>query len=364
MRNNGLNRILLRSIWIVVLSGCIVSCGVKLEIQDIGGTWSPNSNEIVFVCYNKERTGNKDFSFPALGPYDGVEGSKLMEICISNSLGTSRYKLTDNEVMDYDPSWSSDGEKIVFVSQREVKNGSHVYTVSKDGTNLQRITNKERGYFLPKWSYRGDIIAVIADFGGDIYLIKTDGTQHHQLTTIGGITSFDWSTTENKIVFNSLTESGWEVFMVDVDNKEIIRVTNNNIDDYQPAWSPNGEFIAYISEGDIRIVDTENGDSLKISNPNGSIQSFSWYPNGQIISYAIPDSSKENFFVENIYDNSVHVFALGSPYEFSSPSWSYSGQYLLYDKYEDRNGDGFYEAKIWVMDVDDKVQWSISPVGE
>jgi len=60
------------------------------------------------------------------------------------------------EVVSYNPSWSSDGKKIIFVNQATKDiNSSSIYLVNKDGSNLKKIIECEGGCFQPRFSPNG-----------------------------------------------------------------------------------------------------------------------------------------------------------------------------------------------------------------
>ena len=51
-------------------------------------------------------------------------------------------RLTINRRSDWHPSWSPDGERIAFASDRE--GNFEIYVINADGKNLQRLTNTIR----------------------------------------------------------------------------------------------------------------------------------------------------------------------------------------------------------------------------
>ena len=50
---------------------------------------------------------------------------------------------------DWSPSWSPDGNRIVFESWRD--GNVEIYVMDADGGNLQNLTNHRRGDFSPAW---------------------------------------------------------------------------------------------------------------------------------------------------------------------------------------------------------------------
>ncbi len=73
---------------------------------------------------------------------------------------------------DVSPVWSPDGEKLLFVSDRERAYDLYIYDVA-DSTTAQ-LTNVLGGIFSPSWSKEGDrlVFSVFSNGGWDIYQVK------------------------------------------------------------------------------------------------------------------------------------------------------------------------------------------------
>ena len=72
------------------------------------------------------------------------------EIYVMDADGGNQQKLTENRVYDWSPSWSPDGERIAFVSYRD-NNKAEIYVMDADGGNQQNLTNNPHGDFGPAW---------------------------------------------------------------------------------------------------------------------------------------------------------------------------------------------------------------------
>lgn len=59
-------------------------------------------------------------------------------------------RLTNNNAQDTTPSWSPDGKRIAFASNRDGK--SEIYVMDVDGSNITRLTNNFAGDDFPRWS--------------------------------------------------------------------------------------------------------------------------------------------------------------------------------------------------------------------
>lgn len=74
-------------------------------------------------------------------------------------------------------------------------------------------------------------------------------TEVRQLTD-NGAPDLDpaWSPDGNSIAFYGHRNGDSEIFVMDADGTEVRQLTNNNHDDWGPTWSPGGEFIAFASD--------------------------------------------------------------------------------------------------------------------
>ena len=86
------------------------------------------------------------------------------------------------------PSWSPDGAKIAFVSNRQSGNQGcgqeEIYVMQADGRNQQRVTCSRGQNLWPRWSPDGNRLAFISNRDGnwELYTIRVDGSDERRLT--------------------------------------------------------------------------------------------------------------------------------------------------------------------------------------
>jgi TolB protein len=136
-------------------------------------------------------------------------------------------QLTNDEATNYAPTWSPDGSRIAFETNRNVD--YDLYVMNYDGSDLTQLTNTpEIIEASPAWSPDGKRIAFVAgQRKGDIYLMDADGTHVVQLTHASA-SSYDpaWSPDGKRIVFVS-DEGGVEnIYVMDADGTNIVQLTH------------------------------------------------------------------------------------------------------------------------------------------
>ena len=151
-----------------------------------------------------------------------LERTHNFEIATANPDGTDPRRVTRNRYRDMNPVWSPDGDRIAFVSWRNT--GAGIYTIAPDGSDEQYIAPRGRESDIVQyivWSPDGRHLA-FRDFDRE----RIDGKVKYQhfLATIAG------------------------------DGSEFIRIMESDTWISEPAWSPDGERIAYNTTEDGQTV--------------------------------------------------------------------------------------------------------------
>lgn len=71
------------------------------------------------------------------------------------------------------------------------------------------------------------------------------------------------------LAFQSDRGDGWDIYVMEADGTDLVRLTDHPAADRNPAWSPDGQTIAFSSErtggGDLYLMDAEGGDLRRIT---------------------------------------------------------------------------------------------------
>jgi len=134
-----------------------------IEALDFIPRWSPAGDQILFIS---SRTNN-------------------LEIFVMNTDGTDLDQITDTKAPAYYADWSPDGSRIVFVYGQGGKH-TDLYIIDKDGAvgSVVRLTTDQGHDDRPSFSPDGEKLVYHSDKGGnnDLWVINADGTDNIQLT--------------------------------------------------------------------------------------------------------------------------------------------------------------------------------------
>jgi len=205
------------------------------------------------------------------------DGNK--EIYVMNMDGTNLRRLTSNSATDESPSWSPDGTHIVFHSDRS--GNRQIYVMNNDGSNVVRLTKDYKSdNSWPIWSPDGTsiIFANIDDYDNngkfrtEVFSMNSDGTNIKRLTFNTGESDnyahsawpSGWSQDGNQILFYQYQNGLDQLWIMDSDGKGQRKLTNTYWDAI-PFMSANGQWISFSSfrDGNYEIYRMElNGKNL------------------------------------------------------------------------------------------------------
>jgi Tol biopolymer transport system component len=229
---------------------------------------SPDGTQVAFVLRELDLAANEFFSNVWIVPVAGGEARRF-----TSSLRT-----------DSSPRWSPDGKWLAFLSSRESK-------------------RRSEGEGAPKTQ---------------IWVLHVGGGEAHPVTDVkGGVSgSFAWSPDGARIAFTALEPQTDEeqkrlkekrdmvvvgadikmsqLWVVNVATKDTRQLTSDRADVSSPAWSPDGQSIAFVqrptpkpddgSLSDVYVIAAAGGaPRLLVKNP-GPDASPVWSPDGRSIS--------------------------------------------------------------------------------
>ena len=236
--------------------------------------WSPNGRLLAFVA-GKNSPDAQDITGKA-------------DLYVSTADGHELRRLTRKSARVGDAAWSPDGKSLVFVKSAETGNRSSLWTMNVDRRLARRLT---RGNIdlEPSWAPNGRRIAFLRidpkTYQGAIWEVRTDGSGLHRLSRLKNVTEPIWSPDGSRL----LVHDSKTIYSVRSDgtNRQAIAHLSKDIkgavEDPQPAWSPNGTWIAFcqlrheaVEGSDIWIVRAVGTGLHRITRSPGKDTDPSW----------------------------------------------------------------------------------------
>lgn len=215
---------------------------------------------------------------------------------------------------------------------------SVIWMMPAEGGEAVRMSGENGDASSPKWSPDGKYLAMLSDRKDEtdqVWLLDRRGGDAQALTKLPqGVDSFEWSPDSSQLLLvvedptpadldkeelpnprpwvidrlqfkedyiGYLDRHRTHIHIVGVESGEIRQLTTGDYDDEEPAWSPDGAKIVFVSNRtddpdgnrntDLWLIDTsgEKAEPKKLTTSKTADASPAWSPNGQSIVYTSTD---------------------------------------------------------------------------
>jgi TolB protein len=233
----------------------ISGSSTDLFVQALGGAPIPLTSDAF-------RDGEPTFSPDGRRIAFVSDRSGNLDIWVMNADGSEPRQLTTDPANDVGPAWGPGGQRIAFVSDRE-GDRANIFVVTLESGAVSQLTMEERGLSFPAWSPDGQWIVYSAPGPFDpldpsltplqLEIIPAGGGAPRVLRGgVGKNWGAAWSPDGERIAFSwtragaDLTDVAW-LQIINRDGTGLRRLETGVWGDFAPSWAPAGRRIAFTS---------------------------------------------------------------------------------------------------------------------
>jgi eukaryotic-like serine/threonine-protein kinase len=289
-------------------------------------SWSPHGQRLAF--WGEQKGGRRD-------------------IWTVTSSGGNPTPVTDDAFIDWNPFWSADGEYLYFLSNRGGE--MNLWRVSIDETSGQL-----RGEFEPATlpSNNCQQVSIARNGSAMVYGQNTRSENLWQIDfdpvsgEVEGVaspltqglkryTSFALAPDEQSFVYLARGEPQQDLFVANLSGAQRQRLTDDAAQDVVPHWSPDGKWIAFLSDRSGKY------EIWKVRPDGTGLVQMTHEPDREVIAPVwSPDSSKLLYQIRNVNSFIIDASRSGSeqtpqrlpgqaPEGFIPMDWSWDGTQLV-----------------------------------
>ena len=234
-------------------------------------------------------------------------------------VGQRRIDDSNSGHMNISPSLSPDGKHIAFFSERDLFSLDLFLANAETGRIIRKLSSTTRSsdidafnFFesVGTWSPDGSKFIHVAVKQGRNQLVVVDvnrprRTRHIAVDGVPSLNNPTWSPDGRYVVFSGLVGGIGNLYMLDMETKEVERLTNDRYSYIHPAWSPDGRYLAFSTDLLPERFDpdtlsyTFNLGIMDMHNENRSIRVLDIFPSSNNLNPQFDSEQEGLYFLSN-----------------------------------------------------------------
>jgi Tol biopolymer transport system component/DNA-binding winged helix-turn-helix (wHTH) protein len=245
-------------------------------------------------------------------------------------------------VQDWGPSFSPDGQKVMFVRNREIGAPDEIWAAPVSGGQGVRLFS-ERGRIgsAPQWSFDGRSVIFSSNRNGHpaLWRVSLDAPDSAVEIREAGSPAWDPAVSRRgyRLVYERLLRSVsiWQMNLSGTDDKRAYLTVSSTSDTDQgpgPQFSPDGKRLAYMSDRsgtmEIWISNSDGSNGFQLSAVGGA-GTPRWSPDSLSVAFDATTPNGSKIVTMNLHGGAPLIL---TPDAFHSvcPSWSHDGKWVYF----------------------------------
>lgn len=233
-----------KEIWEMDYDGANQHQLTHLGTTSLTPRWSPDDSHIAFTCFE---------------PYRNVVSA---QICMYSTLTNRLISFPRFPGTSSSPGWSPDGTQLAFMAS--LQGEPDIYVTDSFGRRMHRLTYSVGVSTSPTWNPKtGNQIIFVSDRGGlpDLFEMNSDGsnTQRIPLSAATGVAAADlpatgyvidpaWSPNGELLAFSWRRPAGnYDLYVMDLATHQLIELTRDSGQNERPSWAPDDRHLVFES---------------------------------------------------------------------------------------------------------------------
>ena len=251
----------------------------------------------------------------------------------------------------------ADEKNVKFGGAEVMKSVNNIWKISEKGGKETQVTHHEDGnLFFPSISADGKVIVYEDNFGlwkldtatgksSEIVIdIKADSKENeHELVTLSEAQAFTLSPSNKR----AAVIAHGELFTIATDRGEPQRVSETPWKEQNPRWSPNGKWIAFVSDRtgreEVFVSDELGRNARKLSDADGDKTGLVWSPDSKSLLWSGSDHKLRMVEAEG---GKTDIVAQSEGGNVTGAQYSPDGKWISYAKQ-----DKLLRSHVWVKEI-------------
>jgi len=244
--------------------------------------------------------------------------------------------------------------RLAFVSNKSGR--KEIYVSDSDGFNPVQVSNTRKLNLSPAWLSGNSLYAIGYDrVNPDLYLLDIFTKAKKLVSSQPGLNISPAVGPAGKKLAAALESPGenLDLYIMNPDGSRPLRVTSHPAADLEPTWSPDGHYLAFVSDRSgtpqIYMIDLYQGAESAGNKPvrlttRGSYNtSPAWSPDGRYLAYARRAGNQFDLYLIDFQgaDKRTEIQLTSTPYNEEDPAFSADGRMLVYSSNKNGNYDIF-----------------------